>query len=657
MDIIEFIGGLFQSFMNPLILLFEKKEVAPFLALIVIIGAIIIFVIASYIWFVKQKPLLKTALGILSRAKDSYQFSTQVWDINTEMKKLPGINICWAEFYETLVPPKSLEELEEEYGEIEDIDDEEFAWKNTVRPYEFFSTTEAGFDTPMLRIVPNVFVGIGLTITFLGLIAALSIATENLTDDLERAIEGLLSASSAKFYTSLFALFSSILLTIYLKYIDKVRDRAFDAISKKLESIVVYLSEARIALDQVEILKNQSLQLENFNTDLAVRLGESIQTAMMPVTQKLDDMANNMGQTNIDAIREISEKVATEVQGAAGDQLTAIGDRLATLSDTLSNLSGTLQNSSNQFGSDIAETFETIKEQMTEVTDTLKANAEESSNVMAEKIEALATSLSSAAEEMKESMTDGATNLTSQLTTAIEALTTATNNSAEKMEQAVDGIKEAMENIIGNLEENADQVISEAGDKISNAGENAAEAFQNAGQELSAALQNSSNSLIEAVEILSQKLNDTQTSITALNQGMSNTNTGLNNAKTAIDDSVKNLTTASNRIQPLMEPVIRAVSELKSTSESMSGSVKRMEEELSKTADIFAKHSTRYENVDQKLAGIFTKVQTDMQNSLEKMSDFVIKIDDNFSSSVGALQEAVEELTDERKASNNQGNN
>ena len=41
-----------------------------------------------------------------------------------------------------------------------------------------------------------------------------------------------------------------------------------------------------------------------------------------------------------------------------------------------------------------------------------------------------------------------------------------------------------------------------------------------------------------------------------------------------------------------------------------------------------------------------------MQNSLEKMSDFVIKIDDNFSSSVGALQEAVEELTDERKASN-----
>ena len=57
MDIIEFIGGLFQSFMNPLILLFEKKEVAPFLALIVIIGAIIIFVIASYIWFVSKEGL------------------------------------------------------------------------------------------------------------------------------------------------------------------------------------------------------------------------------------------------------------------------------------------------------------------------------------------------------------------------------------------------------------------------------------------------------------------------------------------------------------------------------------------------------------------------------------------------------------------------
>ena len=88
----------------------------------------------------------------------------------------------------------------------------------------------------MLRILPNVFVGIGLTITFLGLIAALSVATTNLTDDLEGAIEGLLAASSAKFYTSLFALFSSILLTIYLRYIDKVRDKAFDEISKNLKA-------------------------------------------------------------------------------------------------------------------------------------------------------------------------------------------------------------------------------------------------------------------------------------------------------------------------------------------------------------------------------------------------------------------------------------
>ena len=59
MDIIIFIGGLFQNIMGPLIDLFREKEVAPFLALIVLIGAIIIFVIASYIWFFKQKPHLK----------------------------------------------------------------------------------------------------------------------------------------------------------------------------------------------------------------------------------------------------------------------------------------------------------------------------------------------------------------------------------------------------------------------------------------------------------------------------------------------------------------------------------------------------------------------------------------------------------------------
>ena len=643
------IGEWFQGIMNPAINLVKEEAIAPFLAVIVIIAAIIIFITATYKWFFKQKPILDEAYNILSLSNTQEEFAENIFDIDDKMKILPGIGHCWSEFYETLVPP--IDEGEEE--------SEPPIYQNTVRPYDFFTTEEAGFETPILQIIPNIFVGVGLAITFFGLIAALTIATDGMIKEgnLEESIQGLLTAASAKFYTSLFALLSSIVLTIYIRFLNSAKNRAFTKISMKLENLVRYLSEARIALDQIQYIKNQTLQMETFNSDLAVRLGESIQTAMMPVTQKLDEMANNMGQSNMDAIREISEQVASQVQGAAGDQLNAIGDRLGTLSDTLGNLSGTLENSSNQFGEDITQTFQNIQTQMTEVADSLKSNAEDASNVMAERIESLATSLSSAAEEMKNSMQEGATALTSELTTAIDSLTNATNNSAQKMEEAVDGIKGAMDGIVGSLEENADKVVSNATNGIAKAGDSAAQAFENAGNELSSALSSSSESLIKALGTLSEKFNVTQTSITSLNQSMTNTSTGLNAAKDAISSSANNLTAASNQLKPIIDPVIKSISELRSTSETISGAVTRMKEELTKTSQIFDKHTARYDGVDQKLATIFTTVQSDMQNSLAKMSEFVIKIDDNFSSSVGALQEAVEELTDERKANTNQGNN
>ena len=643
------IGEFFQSLMMPLINLVKEEAIAPFLALVVLIVAVIIFILASIKWFYHQKPILQKALEILSESNTDLDFTRNFSKIDEKMKELPGINTCWDEFYETLVPPI---DDGEENGEPK-------IWRNTERPYEYFSSEEAGFDTPMLQILPNIFVGIGLAITFFGLIAALTIATEGMIKDgnLEDSIQGLLTAASAKFYTSLFALLSSIFLTIYIRYINSSKNKAFKAISMKLEKLLVYISNEFIGLQQIDYIKNQTLQMETFNTDLAVRLGESIQTAMTPVTQSLENMANNMGQSNMDAIREISEQVAAQVQGAAGDQLTAIGDRLGTLSDTLGNLSGTLENSSNQFGSDIAQTFETIQLQMTEVANTLKSNAEDASNVMADRIEALATSLSTAAEEMKHSMKEGASDLTSELTTAIGALTTATNSSAQKMEEAVDGIKEAMGTIVGTLEDNADKVIKNATNNITEAGETAAEAFGEAGEQLSQALKNSSDTLVETVETLSGKLNETQTSVSALNQSITSTSTGLNSAKDQINQSVNNLTDATSKLKPIMDPVIKAVADLKSTSESMSGAVSRMQEELEKTGDIFEKHALRYDQVDQKLASIFNNVQGNLTSSLEKMSDFVVKIDNNFSSSVGALQEAVEELTDERKANNNQGNN
>ena len=66
--------------------------------------------------------------------------------------------------------------------------------------------------------MPNLFVGVGLFVTFLGLVAALGAAAEAITQGAESSkamkepIQNLLKAASAKFYASFAGLGVSLLL-------------------------------------------------------------------------------------------------------------------------------------------------------------------------------------------------------------------------------------------------------------------------------------------------------------------------------------------------------------------------------------------------------------------------------------------------------------
>ncbi|RUV24360.1 hypothetical protein EOD29_35720, partial [Mesorhizobium sp. M1A.T.Ca.IN.004.03.1.1] len=68
------------------------------------------------------------------------------------------------------------------------------------------------------RIVPGLFVSVGLFLTFLGLIAALSTMAQGAEID-SGVMRQLLSVASAKFIMSLTGLFCSIVFTILLRSI------------------------------------------------------------------------------------------------------------------------------------------------------------------------------------------------------------------------------------------------------------------------------------------------------------------------------------------------------------------------------------------------------------------------------------------------------
>ena len=78
---------------------------------------------------------------------------------------------------------------------------------NTVRPNEYLNLQQLGMGPRFSNVWPNVLIGIGLSLTFLGLISASEATTvmqQALGDtaELQGAIQGLLNVASAKFYAS-----------------------------------------------------------------------------------------------------------------------------------------------------------------------------------------------------------------------------------------------------------------------------------------------------------------------------------------------------------------------------------------------------------------------------------------------------------------------
>jgi hypothetical protein len=95
--------------------------------------------------------------------------------------------------------------------------------RSPVRPQQAFHPDEANLNLTYFRLWPNLFVGVGLLLTFAGLISALTVAVGGFakeaatSKELQGSLGVLLTVSAAKFYSSLAALAVSLALTISIR--------------------------------------------------------------------------------------------------------------------------------------------------------------------------------------------------------------------------------------------------------------------------------------------------------------------------------------------------------------------------------------------------------------------------------------------------------
>ena len=648
------IGIWFAELIKPILALLKIDGVGPFLALgIVILGIVIaVLYIYHFIGFIKE---IKKAIKAVGKPSDE-EFAEKFDAIDSYFSSPKGLGQCWAAFTKSIIPnDKSHQDGQQ--GLIE----------STSRAGDFFDAQSAGFTAPNLRIWPNIFVGIGLVLTFAGLIAALTTAVDGMngeTDVMQRSLIDLLQTTSAKFYTSLMALGVSIILTLLFKVFEVRRDNLLNTLANRIEQGITHVSVEKVAYRQLAEMKEQTLQLKHFSTDLAMKLGDHIKgavsEAMTPMVKELSNMSENMGQNNLDAMREIGEAIAKNVQGAAGDSLGHLSDRLDVLTTVLGDMAANLTKSTGQFESDIAASLSSMKAGMESLIAELHTNTDKTSDMLNEKLGHLADSLTSAAGAIKGNLEQGSKEVSNELENAISKLTDATDSSASKMADAADGIKEAAHSISSTLADASDGAGKQARAQMEAAGTAAAKEFGDAGKSMAKALEEHIENLSGAINGFEKSLGDASNNLNSMTLELKTTSASLGNASANIDSSTQSIGKASSSIEGIIKPALNAaeaisssVSDMKeslSTSTASIGqSIIKLEKEMKSNGEAWEKHSKEFDGVNERLGEVFITVNDQIKVSQGKMAEFVTALDETFTKALTQLADAVDELAEAQK--------
>ena len=157
-----------------------------------------------------------------------------------------------------------------------------------VRPQAAFTAgiaRERVFGLKLLPTIPGYFIGLGLLLTFIGLVIALSQAagtTANANiDDVKSGLQNLLHAATFKFSTSIAGLFSSIALSLIFKIYQISIEQGFDNFCRKLDACIFYLPPQYVSFVAWRNGQEQLQQLKEINdVQFFQRFGQVIAPAL-----------------------------------------------------------------------------------------------------------------------------------------------------------------------------------------------------------------------------------------------------------------------------------------------------------------------------------------------------------------------------------------
>jgi methyl-accepting chemotaxis protein len=631
------IGAWTTRHIRPLFDLFRDENVAPALASIIFGSALmlcIFFLIDSS--FIRAQ--VRRRIQAVRSIKGKIEFAEAMPNIERLMLGTRYLRHSWQKFRETLIEPSGDEERNSKVV------------LNTARPQDYFNTAEAGLRFPLYRAMPNLLVGIGLLLTFFGLVTALFFTTAAIRSatDLaasQNALRDLLYAASFKFYTSIAGLGGSIVLTLVLRYGTSAIEKSFDALASTLESKLVFVTPESIAFDHYREAQEQTRNLRLFNTEVAISVGKRIEEAlaatlpaylaqaMAPIGKSLDDVANKLTSMNEGAIGEMAKSFVSKLQGATGDQMHGLATTLA----------------------DLRSSLEQMNRGMKESGSALVDNVTRSSQEMREALNVVTAALSESADRMTAGSERASGRFNDELIATTKTFEDVSTRMAARIEEAVDAVTRGLVNESGSIGEKVTDAAIRAGEesraKVVGAGTDLAETLSGIGQHLTDAVNRMQESLIGTVREMSnieRSIAQHVASIGQLSKATQDTEGAMANSARSMREAGAPLAESSR----LIAEASRRIADSTGSSEaSITGAqteirnvAQLLQTTLQATVQQWEGYEKRFKGVDDSLGLVLDRIIQSVQENLDALSSFVEKIDEKLSGAVDKLGGGIDEL-------------
>lgn len=252
-----------KDWMPTLFELFTHSEVAIGLASAMIIVGVGIFLYLFIAFYVPTKSKLDQLVDDVKKIKNSMDMAENFSYVNNAMREVSFVYHSWRELRKHFVFP--------EPGTKGPI-------RSTIGPSEFFNletAEEGGITIKQYSHIGDHFVGIGLVLTFLGLVSGIYFASEGLGGTSEEAKEGLvllLGAATFKFMTSIAGVGVAVLFSIGYNKIHHNLQMAFIELSTLLEDRILTATVETVAFAQHSELRKQTQILEELLVKMNVRV-------------------------------------------------------------------------------------------------------------------------------------------------------------------------------------------------------------------------------------------------------------------------------------------------------------------------------------------------------------------------------------------------